>query len=69
MGGVIPPRVFGTYSTYPPVYSEGNRVGQVTLYPFDLRPFPFYTDIINNERRNHGVLHLNRPLDHIRVPA
>lgn len=58
--------------SYPHVYLgllSFNSVGQVTLYPLDLRPFPFYTYIINNERRNHEVLHLNRPLDRVRAPA
>nr|DAN30726.1 MAG TPA: hypothetical protein [Caudoviricetes sp.] len=47
------------------------RTYQVTLYPLDLRPFFRYTKDINKRKgeKHHEVLHLNRPLDRIRVPA
>lgn len=47
--------------SYPPVYSEGNRVGQVTLYPLDLRPFPFYTYINNKRKEKQQCLATTHP--------
>nr|DAX76500.1 MAG TPA: hypothetical protein [Caudoviricetes sp.] len=58
--------------SYPPVYLEGNGVigwvkSHCILLTYD--PSPSILKPSTNERRNHEVLHLNRPLDRIRAPA